>query len=302
MVHHLVQEPLLDTAESLHSLRRAPLDRRPGAIFVGIGLCSPTHLGRALPLDVLGMLIPAELIRRSAGAREVLVMIADRHAAVSGFDDLEVERRAAAIQRSLRALASHPRLRLRVVRASSFHDLGGYRRIRADVEARLGDAEPYVARQLADTAFLDREYGTIWKLGWTLGRDAPCRRGDEVRFDSLFRACYGDRLPFLYCKPGRSLADQRPKASPYVAPAPRERVCLSRDEDPDEKLGLERPVCSRDTLNGVRRHIKSILYSYQRHLGPVPRGSLEERVSWLIDEMLGGAAADPSRVVAAGRD
>lgn len=289
MVHHLVQEPLLDTAESLESLERAPLDRPPAAIFVGIGLCSPTRLGRALPLDVLGMLIPAELIRRSCAAREVLVMIADRHAAASGFDDAEVERRAAAIHRSLGTLAAHPGLRLRVVRASSFHDLRAYRRLRADVEQRLEGSQacdPYVARQLADTAFFNREYGRIWKIGWTIGSGAAGRR-DEVRFDSLFRACYGDRLGFVYCKPGRSLADGRPKASPYLAPKPAERVCLDRAEVPEEKLSEDEAPCSADTLNGVRRHLKRILYSYRRHLGPLPRGDLETRLRWLIEDLLG---------------
>lgn len=285
VLHRLLQEPLVDTAESLRALRRAPLGPRPAAIFAGIGLCTPERLSQALPLDVLGMLIPAELIRRACDAAEVVAVIADRHAAVSGFDDAEVERRAAAVERILVALSQHPGFCLRVIRASSFHDLGAYRRLRAEVEARLENPAPYLARQLADTAFLDREYGHIWKLGWSMGRGRG-RRTDEVGFDSMFRACYGDRLGFLYCKPGRSLDDARPRKPPYVAPSPDNRVCLSRAEDPSSKLDRTGRPCSLDTLNGVRRHLGRILYTYNRHLGPLPRGSLESRVTWLIERLL----------------
>src|SRR5690606_31249684 len=131
-------------------------------------------------------------------------------AAVSGFCDRAVEERAAAVEQTLRSVAAHPRLRIRVVRASSLHDLAAYRRVRGAVERRLGDVNPYVVRQLADTAFLDSEYGGIWKLGWTLGGEPGgpgAARRDERYFDALFRRCYGDRVGFLYGKAGRALSD-----------------------------------------------------------------------------------------------
>lgn len=287
----LIQEPLIETGPSLRSLARVGR-RRPRAIFVGVGLCSERRLARALPLDVLGLLIPAERMRRACRAGEVVVLIADRHAAISGFCDGAVEERAAAVERTLRAIAAHPRLRIRVVRASSLHDLAAHRRIRADLERRLETVHPYVIRQLADTAFLDGEYGGIWKLGWTLGGETAgdgAARVDERYFDGLFRRCYGERVGFLYGKPGRALSDRRPRAAPYLAAEPQRRVCLTPGERPARKLEAAPRLCSAAAANGVRRHLKRIVYSYRRQLGPVPRGPLGDRLTWLIGDLLGAA-------------
>lgn len=277
------QEGLVDTRSSLASLRALTRRTPPRAVFVGIGLCTRTQLSEALPLDVLGMLLPAECIRRAAGAGALVVLIADRHALENGFAPLAVER---VVQRTTAALArirqSAGLSRMTVVRASSFHHDERYRAVLAEAARRL---EPrrhgYVERQIADVEYLDRVYGGILKVGWV--REGAHRgvRRDEVGFDRLARACFGAHVGFVYCKPGRALVDHARKAPPYITVAPARRICLEAGEQPEAKLAGARGVASPETIDGVRRHMRRLVYAYQRHVDRLS-GRLEDRVRTII--------------------
>src|SRR5690606_33326906 len=83
----VLQEPLIWSRPSLEALRD-PVPTRPRGILVGIGLCAREQLGRAVPIDLLGMLLPAEIVRRAVGEAPMLVLVADRHARENGLDEV----------------------------------------------------------------------------------------------------------------------------------------------------------------------------------------------------------------------
>lgn len=284
------QESLLDTRSSLASLRGLTRPAPPRAVFVGVGLCTRTQLSQALPLDLLGMLLPAERIRRAAGASTLVVLVADEHAFTNAFEPLRVER---CVQATMAGLARLRRAcgldHMTVVRASAFHQGERYRAVLAEARRRIPErAHAYVERQIADVEYLDRVYGGILKVGWV--REGAHRgvRRDEVAFDRLARACFGSHVGFVYCKPGRALADGARKAPPYISVEPRRRICLDPGEDPGRKLAEARAFASEETINGVRRHLRRLVYAYDKHVDGLS-GRLEERVESMITRVCAAA-------------
>jgi hypothetical protein len=284
------QEGLIDTGSSLDGLRALTRKTPPRAVFLGLGLCTRSQLAQALPIDVLGMLLPAECIRRAIGASTLIVLVADQHALENGFAPLGVER---GVQRTIAALV---RLRQRagltrmtILRASSFHDDERYQAVLAEVARRLPQrAHAYVERQIADVEYLDRLYGGILKVGWVRSGKHRGVRRDEVGFDRLARACFGAHVGFVYCKPGRALADHARKAPPYITVAPVRRICLDAGEDPAGKLADARAFASPETINGVRGHLRRLVYAYHKHVD-VLSGGLEDRVAGIITRTCSGA-------------
>lgn len=274
VVECVAQQPLVHTRASLEGLRGAR--HRPAALLMGVGLCTPRQLARAVPVDLLGMLLPAEQLRQASGARELIVLVADRHALTSGFDAAAVEQRARATLDLLDRLGRRCGIPTRLVRASQFHDHASYRRILAEVAGRIPDDHEYVHRQLADCIHFDRELGGILKIGWTAR--SP-HRLDEVALDRRLRELYQGRISFAYCKPGRTI-DGRPMP-PYVALSPSRRVCLEPGEDPARKLA---GTADSDGMRACRRHLRAIAYSYARQVG-LPRGPLEQRLAALISDL-----------------
>jgi hypothetical protein len=285
--HVVLQEPLIYSRLSLANLR-AP--SRPRGILVGIGLCARERLGQAVPIDVLGMLLPAEIVRRAIGEPPMLVLVADRHASENGLDADRIRERTAETVRTLAQVRNALGLRgMTIVRASSFHDSAAYQAVLADVRERApSGADGYVLRQVADVLFLERRYGALLKVGWAGGGSdgAP----GEPFFDDRCRRWGRSRASFVYCKAGRVLDDWRRKAAPYVALEPSRRICLDPDEDVDGKLH-NAPV-ARSTKRALRNHLRAIAYSYSRHVRPL-HGPLEERVRTIIDDIVHGRPVRP---------
>ncbi|WP_428262951.1 hypothetical protein [Haliangium sp.] len=296
------QEALIDTRTSLRALAGLTRAEAPKAVLVGIGLCSQTRLGQALPIDVLGMLLPAERLRHAAGASTLVVLVADVHALANGFDPFAVERRAQhTVTTLLRLRQACGFERMTVIRASSFHRSGAYRDLLGQVAQRLPERQhPYAERQIADVAYLDRRYGGILKVGWV--RDSQPRAGgrDERMFDAWTRACFGHEVGFVYCKPGRALADRGRKAAPYITVEPEVRICLRPDEDPVAKLALARGAASDETVRGVRRHLGRLAYAYQKYVAAL-EGPLEHRVRLMIAHAWAGARVGASAESASAR-
>lgn len=283
----IVQEPLIDTGTSLEALHRMALRPAPRAVVVGIGLCTRTQLGTGLPLDLLGMLLPAERIRRVVGASSLVVLVADEHALDNGLDFYRVRERAHSTVATLIQIQQALALpHMRVVRASSFHHTEGYRAILDDVARRAPDLEHrYVAKQVADTEYLHRACRSILKVGWVIGRGRTARRCDEVVFDERVRECFGDRIGYVYCKAGRTLDDRKRKAIPYVVLDPAARICLRPDENVFRKLKRAQSNTSPDTINGYRNHLRALAYSFSKHVQPLA-GPLEHRVQAIISRIV----------------
>lgn len=281
----VVQHPLLETRPSLHALRRGAR-RPPSAVFVGIGVAAGDDVSRALPLDVLGLLLAAEDVRRTCGADHLVVLLADAHAVAHGAPWEAVRARTAAYARSLRRVAERCRLReMKLVLASELHTDPAYRRTLQRVEACAPEGtDPYVTREVADIAHLDHTLDGVLKVGWALQASEIGARRDERMFDERFREWVGREVSFLYAKAGRVLDDGHRKGAPYLEQQPARRICLSPDENVAGKLARARGEVSKSTWRGVRNHMSSIARTYGKIVRPL-RGSLETRVQVMIDEL-----------------
>jgi len=276
----VVQESLFETTASLAGI--AGLACAPRAVFAGVGLCSRSDLSVALPVDLLGILLPAEQVRRAIGAGTTVALVADEHALGNGFHPDRVRQRTGETVAILRRLSTVMGLEIEVVRASSFHGSTRYRRILAEVGLRAAPGDDaYFHRQVADLEYMHRTLGGIVKVGWVVsGSPRVARRRDELAFDQRFRAWVGRHVGFVYCKAGRTLDDRRPKASPYVVVDPSRRICLGPDEDVSGKLQRAGRQASAATVNGARRHLKAIARA-SRAVTPLT-GPVEHRLQQMI--------------------
>lgn len=285
--------PLIASAASRQGLAGFPHPAPPRRVMVGIGLCSGTTVSRGLPIDVLGLLLSAESLRRTIGARWVTVLVADEHARRAGADPLAVARQTRVVTTLLaRCIRCELLPCLEVLRAGRLHHERSYQRVLADVERRAHDDDgDYLRRQLADMHWLASLPGGTLKLGWALDdRDCEHRR-DEVAFDQRYRQLCGNDLGFVYCKPGRTLDPLRPKASPYIVLSPRQRVLLEPAEASLEKVD----AAPREAARGVKHLLRAIIRVANQTWSPL-RGSLSARLQGLFARLQlpateGGAAA-----------
>jgi hypothetical protein len=284
----VLQDPLLETRPSLRALERHRPARRPGGVFVGIGLCAPDAVSKALPLDALGLILSAERVRRAVGAGRLVVLIADSHAATNAVDLLEVQRRCREAERTLHLVRNHLGLTaLRVRKASTLHAGEDYRAVLARVRRRAGEEEhPYFVREVADIACMDRRLGGLVKVGWCIGARAGTHR-DERAFDARFTAWVGRHAGFVYGKAGRRLDDRGPKAPPYITRDARRRICLRPDEDVTAKLAGAGRRTSTATLNGVRRHLRALARSFSDTVAPL-QGDVAQRAQAIIRAVFDG--------------
>jgi hypothetical protein len=284
--HTITQQGLIERGPSLQALRS--LESRghtPGAVFLGVGLASTTGLSRAMPFDVLGMLLVAEHVRRALRTRQIVLLLADAHAFSNALAPELVAERAQAYQRSLvdmlRAL-NWPHAR--VVRARDVHASDDYRRLHALVRRRAAGGEhPYVTQEIADIEYFDRICGGILKVGWVSHRSSAGR--DERYFDTRFRRWMGSHVGFVYTKAGRALDDRHRIEAPYVAIDPGRRICMNMEEDVAEKLARAKQRVSRETLRGVRNHLKAIARGYRQLAHPVS-GPLEVQLQTIVRQLL----------------
>jgi len=287
----IVQEPLVFTRPSLAALAERDPAAAPTAVMLGIGLCTPDTLTLAMPYDLLGLILPAERVRRAVGASTIVALVADTHARTTGFDDRAVEHRArAAVSALLRVRARFGLDSLCVVRASRLHATTRYREWLRTARARGGPhASPYLVRQVADVACLDERLGSIVKLGWMVGAKRDDAVGDEAAFDRWVEPWSRRRPVFTYVRAGRTLDPERPKAPPYVEVEPPLRITLGPDERVAEKLAR---APESDPLHGVANHLRAIARTYTRTVGPLD-GPIAERTQSILDRLYRPGRADP---------
>lgn len=277
----ILQESLILTHPSRTGVRQ--LERRPEAVFVGIGLCSRSALSVGTPLDVLGLLLPAALIRRAVGADKLVVLIADTHAMSNGFASGVVADVAARTRRTLTAVGRGLGIDgLELVMASEMTRSPGYADILADVEARSQPGRcTYVKRQVADVGYMQWRYGSIIKVGWALGRQpGGVAFADEREFDREAQAQLGAGLGFVYCRPGRTFDMRCPKAPPYVATRLQARICLEQQYEPAYSIESARMAGRPEVVNGCINHLKSVASAYSKHWTRL-HGRIEHRLNAL---------------------
>ena len=287
-LHHVVeQHPLLETAPSQLALAGAPAPSNTNAVFAGIGLVSGPAVSRALPLDVMGLLLSAEQVRRTLAAKHLLILVADTHALGNGAPRALLDRRAADYVRLLRGIGERCGFaHMQVELASEWQTDAAYRGTLRLVRGRMPhDTDPYVLREVADIAHVERAFGGVVKVGWTLQRARRGAQRDERLFDDAFTRFIGGRACFVYAKPGRALDDRRQKVSPYVVADASRRICLDHQEDVAAKLAHGRQTVSRSTYSGVCNHLKALTRTYSKLVHPL-HGSVPQRAQALIDDVL----------------
>lgn len=283
------QSQLIETRPSQRALGQLERWRMPQAVIVGIGLCTRDQLSAGVPLDVLGLLLPAERIRRVIQGDSLVVVVADSHASTNQFDDHDIQRRAEHAVAVLEQLRLRLGLkRMRVIRASRFHRTQAYRQVYSWLEEDSpAGAHPYFKQELADVEYLDRQLGGIVKVGWAISGSAsvePVR--DELAFDRRFQKWIGNHVGFVYCKAGRTFEDRRPKACPYTVLNPSRRICLDPAEDPRAKLEEAHQIARRSTIRGARKHLNAVCRAYSDLVSPLS-GPLEDRLQRLVQESVG---------------
>ncbi len=275
------QDPLIERRASLAGLRHCK--HRPNTALLGIGVCAPTTMSRGVPLDLLGVVLPAESIRRAAGADELILLIADSHAEASGHAPALVETQANAIAAALDRLRAVCRLdAIRTVYASSYSSSAQYRSILAHVRRVTPPGSEYVQRQLADILFWQGQRQHLLKVGWALPQSPLGGRRDEVAFDRALYKAGGRDVGFAYCRPARALNDRAPRVSPYVVRNPAHRLLLTPTDDARDKLAAASELVAPQTLQGFARHLRLLLYTFGKFADPVRGEPLAGRADSLL--------------------
>lgn len=294
VIEALKQEGLVEFKLSVAGVLESSREERPGAVFLGMGLCTNKQVSVALPIEALGMLLIAERTRGVIGARSTVLLIADEHArSNSGLSSDEIDRIAGVNEDALRRAAAAFGLScVKIVRASDFHARPEYLAVLAEVDSRAPDFEhAYFHKEVADIEFLDRICGGVLKVGWTISSSVSmARRHDEVAFDQRFRSWMGNHVPFIYCKAGRVLDERRPKASPYVTTEESKRLCLRREEEVHAKLTAAEGVVPPPILKGVRKHLSALTRTFGTVIEPLS-GRVEDRAQQIIGRVFGPATS-----------
>jgi hypothetical protein len=243
-----------------------------------------------MPLDVMGLLLSAEQVRRTLAAERLVVLVADTHALGNGAPSTLLRRRTDEYVKLLRSVAHRCRFaQMEVVRASEWECDARYQDTLQSVRRRMPtDTDAYVSREVADIAHVERLYGSFVKVGWALQRSTHGAHRDERLFDRAFEHWVGGRGCFVYSKPGRALDDRRQKVSPYVVADVTRRICLDPREDVVAKLDRTQQSITRSTYRGVCNHLKAVTRSYTELVRPLV-GSVPERAQTMIDDLV----ADP---------
>ncbi|MBX2811728.1 MAG: hypothetical protein KTR25_07955 [Myxococcales bacterium] len=262
--------------------------RIPHAVYMGIGLCTQKQLAIGLPMDVLGMLIPAERLRAALGAEHLVVLVADAHAESNGFSADEIARTARRVIGTLLRIRIRRKLyHLRIIRASRLQKEPGYQNFLQAIRSRAeGEGNEYAYRQTADVAFLNQQLGGLLKLGWTVDITGASGGGyrDEVAFDRVVKPWSGEEPSFAYVRCGRALDNRKPKVSPYIGTDRTSRVYLCAHETPAQKLMLAGTLASHRNTKAFREHLSLIADAWGVAAGPV-----EERLNQILSELYPGS-------------
>ena len=277
-------EALIEAEPTLQFLNEGSLREEGGSLYYGTGLTTPRAISRGLPFDVLGMMLTAEKLRRTAGLDRVYHHIADTHAKTNAWiDGQSVDEIAAKTVATLEAVSRGLGLdNFLFVLSSKFDMSDEYR----DLVQGFGDSEEheYVRREMADMEWYRSKADVRLKLGWIIQAKETDIGFDERRFDREYLKFHPGEMSFVYTKPGRTFDTSRPKASPYISIEGEKRLLLSPDTDVKAVLDeLNDP-----SLGGAKKHIESIVRLYESlygNLGKIsPENTLADKLQTIINK------------------
>mgnify|MGYP000092700248 CR=1 FL=1 len=282
----VLNEALIEQKPTLEATSLTAIDSSPkGSIYYGTGLTTPRAIAVGLPFDVLGMVLVAERVRRTLDLKGIYHHIADTHAKTNEWiDPQEVDRRAKTVRETLLRVADNLQLKgFHVVLSSEFDQSSEYESLVQHFKERSQEHE-YVIREMSDMEWYRTRHGMCVKMGWIIQATEAPVGFDERLFDREYQRIEGDRLSFVYTKPGRTLDLSRPKASPYIQIEGENRLLLQRGENVAQKLEDAAQRTGDPHLGGARKHIESIVRAYERLFGSFGRAPLEEKAQAVIDK------------------
>lgn len=283
----VLNEPLIEQKPTLEATSFKALESNPkGSIYYGTGLTTPRAMGIGLPFDVLGMVLVAERIKKTLGFKGIYHHIADTHAKTNEWiDPQEVDRRAKITEETLVKVAYNLQLSgFNVVLSSKFDQSPEYEELVRRFRDKSQKHE-YVIREMADMEWYRLKHKTTVKMGWIIQASEAPVGFDERLFDQEYKRIEGEKLSFVYTKPGRTLDLSRPKVSPYIQIAGENRLLLEKGEKVKEKLDEAAQRMNDPHLGGARKHIESIVRVYEKLFGSFGKVPLEEKVQVIIDRV-----------------
>lgn len=278
-------EALIEAQPSLEGLSPDLDSHEGGTIYYGTGLTTPKAIGVGLPLDVMGMILVSERLRRAGNLSGITHHIADTHAKTNTWiDPLEVDRRAHEVQEVLlRATSNLGMENFQVVLSSDFDSTPEYQEIAEHFSS--SDKHEYVIREMADMEWYRRNANMVMKCGWIIQGSETASGFDERLFDREYMSFEGHPISFIYTKPGRTFDKSRPKASPYIQIAGENRLLLSRDENVRSKMESAAEQFGDIYLGGARKHLENIVRLYEKLFGSMGRVDLEDKLQMIIDKL-----------------
>lgn len=84
--------------------------------------------------------------------------------------------------------------------------------------------------------------------------------------------------------PPKRIFNDAPRAAPYIAVDPDQRICLAAQENVARKLTQAQPAISPSTVRAVKNYLKPLTSTYARTIGPL-KGDVPERTQTLIETL-----------------
>lgn len=264
----ITHEPLLVKKLSLEGT--AGLKEKVPA-YLGVGVCSRDGLSCGLPVDVLSMILAAELV-----GTEKYVLIADEHAKSNGFGEGNVKKVASLYSGVLSGVIENLGLSgWKVLLGSDVGQRVDYQDFLKSIEEK----NSYVKRELADMVWF-AEHGVKLKVGWS--KDGRPDFG-ECFFDNKYRELGMNGLFFLYVNSGRTFNPEKPFSAPYFSDNADNRIMLRSGEDVGSKILSAEKRFGKKGISGYIHFLSDLMDLYDCVISQVNERKLENRLQSVID-------------------
>jgi hypothetical protein len=221
-------------------------------------------LSYEMPFDVLGMILPAEFMKRKVGGRAI-ILIADEHAKVNDSYEHEINGLAKMNEELFNRIINRFGFsNWEIYMASDIAGTDKYQKIHKDLSHIKN---PYVRLEITDIEYLKQVENVQSKEGWmSLTGD----RNGETKFDKIHQELYElDPINYTYVHPGFN--QHGIECTPYINSP--DRLNLSKDFI-DEIRGFVKRSNKKNTKDFYRK----IVNEYENLAGPLKKGNLATKI------------------------
>jgi hypothetical protein len=280
-------DPLFIIDESLDKFDTALIKQGETKVFIGIGLSTPNELSEGLPFDVLGMILPAEKLRRDLNLSGVVIQIADSHAISNNPSKKEeVENLADETVRILSKVTSNLGLDSFIIKkASELEPKNVSNLFKSKLCSHPKNKNEYISKEVSDIEFFRQRFNCGIKFSWIIP-GVENKGNDERLFDDIFTDIAGHKVNFLHLKPGQSFDKHRWRVPPYIHFKDQNRILLKQDEELFKKFSMAENLWGDKALGGARNHLKRIVRCFESLFGDIEAQSLEEKIIHIIERIL----------------